>query len=64
MTKVKFNAERIFNSDTIYPDDFIELVNKYKDQVIEADEYPFGGYDVELDGSTYALYEEDLIVVK
>lgn len=62
--KAKFNFDKIVNGRTIYPKDFVELVIKYKDVVLEVEEEPFGGYELELEGRTFALYTEDLILLK
>lgn len=61
--KAKFNAEKILNGKTIYPKSFVELVKKYEDQVIFVEEEVFGGYELELEGKTYALYDEDIILI-
>jgi hypothetical protein len=62
--KAKFNTEQILNGNVNYPKSFVEMVKKYKDKVIEIEEEPFGGYELELEGSTWALDDEELIVMK
>ena len=61
--KAKFNAEQILNGNINYANSFIELVKKYEGQIFEVSEEPFGGYELELDGGTYALDEEELIII-
>lgn len=59
--KAKFNVERIVNGSAIYPKDFIDLVIKYEDKIIEVDEEVFGGYELELEGKIFALDDDELI---
>lgn len=61
--KAKFNTKLILEGNTNYGRHFVELVKKYDGKIIEVDEEPFGGYELELEGKTYGLYEEDLIIV-
>jgi hypothetical protein len=61
--KAKFNVGEIVNGKTIYPEDFVNLVKKYKDIILEVSEEPFGGYELELEGSIYGLYDEELIII-
>ena len=61
--KAKFNVDQIVNGDTYYGESFVELVLKYKDEIIEVEEELFGGYELELDGGTYALEDKELIII-
>lgn len=62
--KAKFNLEQIINSGTIYPESFVDLVIKYDNKIIEVEEEVFGGYELELEGKTYALDKNELIFIK
>jgi hypothetical protein len=62
--KAKFNVEKILNGRTIYPKDFIDLVIKYETEIIEVEEEVFGGYELELEGRTFALDDDELILIK
>lgn len=61
--KVKFNAERIFNEEKRYSEDFIEVVAKYEGVLLEASEM-FGEYEIEIEGKTYSLTDEALLIEK
>lgn len=63
--KAKFNADKILNSasNVHYPEDYLDMVRKHKDNVIEVEKEVFGGYELELEGSTWALYENELIIL-
>lgn len=61
--KAKFNVKQIVNGDVFYGESFVELVKKYENKVIEVEEEVFGGYELELEGKTYALNKEELIFV-
>lgn len=61
--KVKFNAEKIFNGKVRYSSDFIEVVTKYEGVLLDAF-LMFGEFELELDGTTYSLSEDTLIVEK
>jgi len=61
--KVKFNSEEIFNGDTHYSEDFIEVVTKYEGVVLEASEM-FGEYELEIEGKTYSLDKRILLIEK
>lgn len=62
--KAKFNVDTIVNGKTIYPIDFIELVMKYENKVIEVEEEPFGGYELELEGHTFALSNDEITLIE
>lgn len=62
--KAKFNVDKIVNGGTIYSKDFVELVIKYKDEIIEVEEEVFSGYELELEGRTFALDDDELILIK
>jgi len=62
--KVRINVEGIVDSNTIYPPDFIETIKKYKDTVFETWEDPFGYCEIDIEGRTYALSDNELIVVE
>lgn len=61
--KVMFNAEKIFNGNVRYSSDFIEVVTKYEGVLLDAF-LMFGEFELELDGTTYSLSEDTLIVEK
>ena len=61
--KAKFNVQHIVHGDTIYPTDFVEMVLRYANIIIEVEEEVFGGYELELEGHTYALDDHELIIV-
>lgn len=63
ITKAKFNTEKILNGKTIYAEDFIELVIRYRDKIIKVEEEIFGGYELELEGSTFALDKDEIILI-
>ena len=62
--KAKFNSERILNSKVNYGEEFEAMVIKHKDTIIEVEEEVFGGYELELEGSTWALDDDEIIIVK
>lgn len=61
--KAKFNVEQIVNGGIIYGESFVELVMKYKDEIIEVEKEVFEGYELELEGGTYALSDKELIFI-
>jgi hypothetical protein len=62
--KAKFNVEFITSGNVIYPESFVELVKRYEDTVIEVEEILFdGGYEVELEGRTFALGNDELYIL-
>ncbi|MCA1026989.1 hypothetical protein LCM23_12885 [Cytobacillus kochii] len=62
--KAKFNVEQILNGDATYPESFVELVKRYENQIIEVEEEIFGAYELVLEGKTYGLGGNELILIK
>lgn len=61
--QAKFNVEHICNGNIHYAEGFVELVLRYESKIIEVEEEVFGGYELELEGRTYALNDEELIIL-
>lgn len=61
--KAKFNTEKILNGKASYGEEFESMVVKYTDKVIEVEEEVFGGYELELEGKTWALNDDELIIL-
>lgn len=66
MPKIKamFKADKILNGNVNYGEEFEAMVIKHKDAVIEVEEEVFGGYELELEGKTWALDDDELIIFK
>ena len=62
-TKAIFNTEKIVSGTTIYPKSFVDIVIKYENEIIEVVEEPFGGYELELEGRTFALGDDEIILI-
>ncbi|QST02626.1 hypothetical protein IMZ31_18940 (plasmid) [Pontibacillus sp. ALD_SL1] len=61
---VQFRKQNILNSSAMYPSDFLELVEKYEDHTFETWKDPFGCYEIEVEGRTLALSNEEVKVVE
>lgn len=66
MPKIKamFRTDKIVNGKANYGEEFEAMVIKYKGAIIEVEEEVFGGYELELEGSTWALNDDELIICK
>lgn len=61
--KAKFNITAIANSRKRYSQDFINTVAKYENISIEVNKGVAGTYIAEVNGTTYTVTEEELILI-